>query len=121
MEPGHEEAKAQESSRRGSWQVGWFDPQRGQAGGQPQKWSQGRAGQKPQEENRSPAQRSASATRSPEEIIQVVIATIRARFGYGSYWVGRSWHPLCGRRIVWSAKGKSLIVGGDGDGYAGPS
>ncbi len=88
MERSHEETKTQESSRRGSWQVRWAGAQRGQAGGQPQEWSQGRAGQKPQEENRSPAQRSASATRSPEEIIETIIASIRARFGYGAIGLG---------------------------------
>ena len=81
MEQGHEEAKAQESSRRGSWETRWPGAQRGQAGGQPQKWSQGRAGQKPQEESCSAAQRPASPTRSPEELIETVIASIRARFG----------------------------------------
>src|SRR5271156_698836 len=88
MEQGHEEAKAQESSRRGSWETRWPGAQRGQAGGQPQEWSQGRAGQKPQEENRSPTQRPASSARSPEEIVETVIASIRARFGYGAIGLG---------------------------------
>jgi len=81
MERGHEETETQESSRRGSWQAGWASAQRGQAAGQPRKWAQGRLGQKPQEENRRPAQRPASAARSPEELIETVIASIRARFG----------------------------------------
>jgi hypothetical protein len=88
MERSHEETKTQKSSRRGSWQVRWTGAQRGQACGQPQKWSQGWAGQKPQEENRSPAQRPASSARSPEEIIEIVIASIRARFGYGAIGLG---------------------------------
>jgi hypothetical protein len=121
MERGHEEAKAQESSRRGSWQTGWAGAQRGQAVGQPQKWSQGRSGQKPPEENRSPAQRSASATRSPEEIIQAVIATIRARFGYGAIGLGDRGIRSVGDRSFGAPRESSLIVGGDGDGYAGPS
>jgi hypothetical protein len=81
MERSHEETEAQESSRRGSWQAGWADPQRSQAESQPRKWAQGRSGQKPQEENRGPAQRAASSPRSPEEVIETMIAAIRARFG----------------------------------------
>ena len=77
----YEEAQTKESSRGGSWQVGWVGAQRGQAAGQPRKWPQGRPGQKPQEENRSPAQRAATAARSPEELIETVIASVRARFG----------------------------------------
>ena len=88
MERGHEETKAQESSRSSSWQVGWVGTQRGQTAGQSRKWTQGRLGQKPQEENRSPAQRQASSARSPEEIIETVIASIRARFGYGAIGLG---------------------------------
>ena len=121
MERGHEEAKAQESSRRGSWKTGRPGAQRGQAGGQPKEWSQGWAGQKPQEENRSPAQRPASSARSPEEIIETVITSIRARFGYGAIGLGDRGIRFCRRPIVRSAKNKSLIVGGDGDAYAGPS
>jgi len=81
MERNHEETETQESSRGGSWQVGWVGPQRGQTACQPRKWPQGRPGQKPQEESRSPAQRAATAARPPEELIETVIASIRARFG----------------------------------------
>ncbi len=76
-----DEEATQESSRGGSWQVRWAGAQRGQAACQPRKWPQGRPGQKPQEENRSAAQRPASSARPPEEIIETVIASIRARFG----------------------------------------
>lgn len=31
-----------------------------------------------------------------------------------SCWVGRRWHPLCGRPTVRSVKSKSLIMGGEG-------
>jgi hypothetical protein len=82
MERSHEETQAQESSRRGSWQARWASAQRGQAAGQSGKWPQGRSGQKPQEETRGPAQRAASAPRSAQELIETVIATIRARFGH---------------------------------------
>jgi hypothetical protein len=81
MERSHEETKTQESSRRGSWQVGRAGAQRGQAEGQSRKWPQGRPGQKPQEENRGPAQRAASSPRSAQEVIETVIASVRARFG----------------------------------------
>jgi hypothetical protein len=81
MGRGHEETETQESSRRGSWQAGWASAQRGQAAGQPRKWPQGRPGQKPQEENRGPAQRAASSPRSPQQLIETVIVSIRARFG----------------------------------------
>jgi hypothetical protein len=77
----YEEAKTQESSRSGSWQVGWTGPQRGQTACQPRKWPQGRSGQKPQEESRSPAQRAATAARPAEERIETIIASIRARLG----------------------------------------
>jgi hypothetical protein len=76
-----DEGATQESSRGGSWQIRWPSAERGQAACQPRKRPQGRRGQKPQEDNRSAAQRAASAARSPEEIIETVIAAIRARFG----------------------------------------
>src|SRR5260370_41445961 len=88
MERGHEEAKTQESPRRGSWQVGWAGAQRGQAAGQPRKWPQGRLGQKPQEENRRPPQRAASAPRSPQKLIETVIASICLRFGDSAIGLG---------------------------------
>lgn len=76
-----EKARAQEPSRRGAWAIGRVGLQRDQAASQPRKWPQGRLGQKPQEADRCPAQRAASAFRSQQEIIQIVIAAIRARFG----------------------------------------
>ena len=95
MERSHEETETQESSRRGSWQAGWAGPQRGQAESQPRKWPQRRPGQKPQEENRGPAQRAASAPRSPQELIETVISSIRARFGDCAIGLGD-----CGIRFV---------------------
>jgi hypothetical protein len=92
MEWSHEETNTQESSRRGSWQVGRAGVQRGQTPGQPRKWPQGRSGQKPQEENRGPAQRTASSTRSPQELIETVVASIRARFG--DYAIGLGDHGI---------------------------
>ncbi len=115
MERSHEERKTQESSRRGSWQVGWAGAQRGQAAGQPRKWSQGRLGQKSQEENRSPAQRPASSARSPQELIETVIASIRARFGNCAIGLGNQGIRFVGEVGSWEHKQKSQIQGGDGD------
>lgn len=95
MERMNEETQRQESSRRGAGQVRWARPQRGQAAGQPGKWPQGRFGQEPQEENRGPAQRATTAPRSPENLIETVIASICARFGDGA--IGRG---HCGIRFV---------------------
>ena len=69
MEWGDEEA-TQESSRRGARQIRRFSPKRCQKAGQPREWPQGRPGQKPQ------------------EVIEVVIASIRARFGDGVIGLG---------------------------------
>jgi hypothetical protein len=81
MEWMDEETERQESSRGGFGQVRGARPERGQAAGQQRKWSQGRFGQKPQEEDRRPPQRATSVTRSPEKLIEIVIALICARFG----------------------------------------
>jgi hypothetical protein len=95
MERVDEETERQESSCRGFGQVGWARAQRGQAAGQQRKWTQGRFGQKPQEENRRPSQRATSAPRSPEKLLEVVIASICARFG--DFAIGRG---DCGIRYV---------------------
>jgi hypothetical protein len=95
MERMDEETQRQESSRRGSGQVRWTRAQRGQAAGQPGKWPQGRFGQKPQEENRCPTQCAPPAPRSPESLIETVIASICARFG--DHAIGRG---DCGIRFV---------------------
>lgn len=87
MEPIDEKAKAQESSRRGAWAPGRIGPQRGQTAGQPRKRPQGRPGQKPQENACRAAQRAASAPR-PQDVIESVIAAIRARFGDGVIGLG---------------------------------
>ncbi len=82
MERSHEEA-AQESPRRGPRQVGRLSP------GEPRKWSQGRPGQKPQEENCRPAKRPPPAAgEAPEEGVSAAIASIRARFGYRAIGLG---------------------------------
>jgi hypothetical protein len=87
MERG-DEAETQESSRRSAWQARWPGAQRGQTARQPRKWPQGGPGQKPQEENCRPPQCATSAPRSAQEIIEAMIASIRARFGVGAIGLG---------------------------------
>jgi hypothetical protein len=81
MERMDEEAKREESACGGAGPIGWLGTERGQEARQQTKWPQGRFGQKPQEESRSPSQRATSAARSPEKLIDIVIASICARFG----------------------------------------
>jgi hypothetical protein len=87
MERVHEE-ETQKSSCRRAWQVGWPGAQRSQTPSQSRKWPQGRPGQKRQEENCRPPQRATSAPRSAQEIIEAMIASIRARFGVGAIGLG---------------------------------
>jgi hypothetical protein len=88
MEWNHEEA-AQESSRRGSRQVGRLSPERRQNAGEPRKWPQGWLGQKPQEENcRSAKRPTPTAGEAPQGGVSAVIASIRARFGYRAIGLG---------------------------------
>jgi hypothetical protein len=80
MERIHEEkAEAQECSRGGAWQIGRVGAQRGQA--QPRERSQGGPGLQPQEDIRRATQRPPTAVRSSQEVVNAVIALIRARFG----------------------------------------
>ena len=95
MERSNEEKESQESSCRGFGQVRGTRAQQGQAVGQPGKWTQGRCGQKPEEENRRPPQRATSTLRSPEKLIEIVIASICWRFGDSV--IGRG---DCGIRFV---------------------
>jgi hypothetical protein len=95
MERMNEEKERQESSRGGIGQVRWARSQRSQAAGQPGKRPKGRFGQKPEEENRRPSQRATSTPRSPEKLIEIVIASICARFGDCA--IGRG---DCGIRFV---------------------
>ncbi|SRR5712692_3179958 len=88
MEWNHEEA-AQESSRRGPRKVGRLSSERGQKAGEPRKWSQGRLGQKPQEESCRPAKRPPPAAgEAPQGGVSAAIASIRARFGYRAIGLG---------------------------------
>jgi len=81
MERMDEETQRQESTRRSFGQVGWTRAQRGQAAGQSRKWPQGRFGQKPGEDYSGTAQRTPSAAGTAEEVVNTVIALIRARYG----------------------------------------
>ena len=95
MERVDEEAEREESARGGARPIGRLGAERGQEARQQTKRPQGRFGQKPQEENRRPSQRATSAPRSPEKLIEIVIALICARFG--DYAIGRG---DCGIRFV---------------------
>ena len=88
MERSGEEAKTEESARGGVGPIGWLGAQRGQEARQQTKRPQGRPGQKPQEENRSPAQRATPSAGASEEVIENIIASIRARFGDGAIGLG---------------------------------
>jgi hypothetical protein len=87
MERNGEKARTEESSRRGAGQVRRARPQRGQAAGQPGKWPQGRFGQKPQEDHRGAPQCAPPTAWTPQESLNVLIETIRARFA--NYAIGR--------------------------------
>ena len=89
MEPTCEEATSEESSRGGPRPLGRLSAERGQKAGEPRKWSQGRPGQKPEEENCRPAKRPAPAAgATPQGGVSGVIASIRARFGYRAIGLG---------------------------------
>jgi hypothetical protein len=87
MERIDEEGDTQESSRRGAGQVRRARAQRGQAAGQPGKWSQGWPGQKPQEGHGSAAQCTPTASWASEELVNRVMTVIRAR--HGEWAIGR--------------------------------
>ena len=89
MERAREEANTQESARGGARPLGRLSSELGQKAGQPRKWSQGRPGQKPQEENCRPAKRPAPAAgAAPQGGVSAVIASIRARLGYRAIGLG---------------------------------
>jgi hypothetical protein len=106
MERSDEEGETQESSRRGAGQVGRISAQRGQAAGQPGKWPQGRPGQKPQEDHRGAPQRTPPPARRPEELVNTVMALIRAR--YGEFAIGRG---PCGIRYHRAAPTPAALEG----------
>ena len=77
-----EKADAQESARGGTRATRRPGAQRGQKARQPRKWSQGRYGQKPQEDYRRQAQCPMSTTATAQENVSAGIASIRTRFGH---------------------------------------
>ena len=81
MERIYEAGDTQESSRRSTWPVRRSRAQRGQAAGQSGKWPQGWLGQKSGEDYRGTAERPASSAGTAEEVVNTVMALIRARFG----------------------------------------
>jgi hypothetical protein len=87
MERAGEEATTEECTRGSARQTGRPGAQRGQTARQQRKRSQGGPGQKPQKTNCRPPQRAASAAWS-QEIIDILIASIRARFGDGVIGLG---------------------------------
>jgi hypothetical protein len=93
MERMDEEAERQESAPGGAGPIGRLGTERGQKARQQTKWPKGRFGQKPEEENRRPSQRATSARQSPEKLIEIVIASICARFGDSGHWSGGLRHP----------------------------
>ena len=93
-----EERDAQESSRRGAWQVGRSRTQRGQAASQSGKWPQGRLGQKPQEGHGGAPQCTPTASWASEELVNRVMTVIRARHGESA--IGRGDSGIRYRAVV---------------------
>jgi hypothetical protein len=83
-----EEAKIEESARGGAWTAGWRGAERAQEARQPRKRSQGRFGQKPQEDYRGQAQCSPPAAWTTQERLSASVATIRSRFGLHAIGLG---------------------------------
>ena|ERR1700732_1310976 len=92
MERIDEAGDTQESTRRSAWPVRRSRAQRGQAAGQSGKWPQGWFGQKSGEDYRGTAQRTASPAGRSEEVVNTVIALIRARYGEAA--IGRGDHGI---------------------------
>jgi hypothetical protein len=82
MEQVDEEA-AQESSCGCPRQVGQVGAQRGHTALEARKWLQGWHGERLQEDYCGPTKCTSSAP-WPQEVIEIVIASIRARFGNGA-------------------------------------
>jgi hypothetical protein len=71
-----DEEASKESSHGWPRQAGRVGAQRGQTASQPQRW----CGQKPQEDNSRPARRTGPALR-PQELIEILTASICSRLG----------------------------------------
>jgi hypothetical protein len=80
MEPNGEKAEKEESSRSGARSAGRSGSERSQETGQQRKWTQGRSGQKPQENLGRETQCASAKAWSPQRL-NLLIEAIRARFG----------------------------------------
>ena len=86
MERYGEQTEKEESSRSGARSAGRIGLQRSQEASEQRKWPQGRIGQKPQENFGRPAQCTPATAWTPQRL-NLLIETIRARFG--NYTIGR--------------------------------
>jgi hypothetical protein len=83
-----EEAKTEESARGGAWAAGRLSAERAQEARKPEKWLQGRLGEKPQEGYRRQAQCSPPPAWTTQERLSSSIAIIRTRFGHQAIGLG---------------------------------
>ena len=81
MEHTCEEATSEESACSGPRPIRWPGAQRVQKARRQRERSQGRSGQKPEEDYRQPAQCAPAAARTPHEKLSAAIFSIQARFG----------------------------------------
>ena len=81
-----EQTEKEESSRSGARSARRIGLQRSQEASEQRKWTQGRVGQKPQENLGRPAQCTPATAWTPQRL-NLLIEVIRARFG--EYAIGR--------------------------------
>jgi hypothetical protein len=81
MERVDEERQAQESSRGSAGQTRRTGTERSQTAREQGKWPQGRSGQKPQEDRGGAAQCAAATPWASQEIVNLLIQFICARYG----------------------------------------
>jgi len=81
-----EKEKTEESACGGAGPIGWLGPQQGQEARQQRERTQGRFGQKPQENFGCQAQCTPATAWTPQRL-NLLIEVIRARFG--DYAIGR--------------------------------
>ena len=89
MERNGEQTEKEESSRSGARSAGRIGMQRSQEASEQRKWTQGRVGQKPQENLGRETQCTPAKAWSPQRL-NLLIEAIRARFG--EYAIGRGDH-----------------------------
>jgi hypothetical protein len=91
MERNGEKAEKEESSRSGARSAGRIGSQRSQEASEQRKWTQGRVGQKPQENLGRKTQCSSAKAWSPQRL-NLLIEVICARFGESA--IGRGDHGV---------------------------